>query len=167
MPGKTTGFASFLVPVICLPGKDVYNVAQKARARLHLESGGSMVLVHLFIAGLVTLIVVLLGLTGIRRSGPWPGVAGFALLIFLASWAGGIWLHPFGPTWWGVFFLPFLVAGIIMAMLMRAFPSQGAERNGPLEKQRKAFWGVVAWVVILALAVVIGAGYFFPAEKAY
>lgn len=33
--------------------------------------------------------------------GPWNSFFWFFMVIFLFSWGGGSWIHPFGPTGWG------------------------------------------------------------------
>src|SRR5689334_22780496 len=42
------------------------------------------------------------------------------LILFLATWAGGIWLVPFGPRLWGVAWGTFVVVGLVVALLMAA-----------------------------------------------
>jgi hypothetical protein len=52
--------------------------------------------------------------------GPWNSFFWFFLVIFLFSWGGGSWVTPFGPLGWGVAWMPFLVMGIFMALLLTA-----------------------------------------------
>jgi hypothetical protein len=40
--------------------------------------------------------------------------------LFLATWAGGVWVVPFGPTHLGVTWLPFLLIEILLAVLIVA-----------------------------------------------
>jgi hypothetical protein len=62
--------------------------------------------------------------------GAWTGILLFFFLVFLFAWAGGVWITPFGPTFWGVYWLPFLFIGIIVALLLAAMipPYRGPER---------------------------------------
>jgi hypothetical protein len=53
----------------------------------------------------------------IRTRGERAGFLWFFLLIFLATWAGGIWARPIGPTPWGVNWLGFVVIGLLVALL--------------------------------------------------
>jgi hypothetical protein len=39
-------------------------------------------------------------------------------IIFLTTWAGGIWVRPFGPSFWGIYWLPFLFIGIIIVLIL-------------------------------------------------
>ncbi len=93
----------------------------------------------IFAEFLVSLITAAL-LTGLYRlltrgSGPRKGLAWLFLTIFLATWAGGVWLRPMGPPLWGVHWLTFFLAGLIMALVFIAFmpPGPPAGREETLE----------------------------------
>lgn len=51
------------------------------------------------------------------------------LIIFLGSWAGGVWVRPFGPLLWGIHWLPFLSSGLIVALLFAVSAPQKPPRN--------------------------------------
>ncbi len=61
------------------------------------------------------------------------------LALFLPIWAGGIWLGPMGPAVFGMYFLPFLLIGLGVALLLAAVspprrstaPSQTSYETGP------------------------------------
>ena len=61
--------------------------------------------------------------------GPWDSFIWFFALIFLFSWGGGIWIAPFGPMGWGVAWLPFLVMGLFMALLLSAATPRSSRRR--------------------------------------
>lgn len=44
----------------------------------------------------------------------------FFLLVFVASWLGGIWIAPVGPRVGGVYWVPFLSTGLLFAFLLAA-----------------------------------------------
>ena len=46
----------------------------------------------------------------------WPGFIFLFFILFLATWAGGAWVTPIGPTVWGAVWLPFLFVGIAGAL---------------------------------------------------
>jgi len=75
-------------------------------------------LVAVLMAGL------LVGLTGWRhpsRTGDGAASAVFLLIILtLLVWAGGTWSQPYGPMLWGKYWLPFLVIGLVLALLLAA-----------------------------------------------
>jgi hypothetical protein len=78
-----------------------------------------MFIAHLLTALIIaTLIMIPFYLLG--RVGPWNGWLWFALVLFLFTWAGGVWVGPYGPILWGFGWLPFLFFGLIFAFLMAA-----------------------------------------------
>ena len=52
-------------------------------------------LVSLTVALMVCVVFALITRSGARRT----GFGWFLLLVLLATWAGGVWLRPFGPVW--------------------------------------------------------------------
>ncbi len=78
----------------------------------------------MFIADLLTALIIatliLLPFYFLGRIGPWSGWLWFALILFLFTWAGGVWVGPYGPTAWGFTWLPFLWFGLIFAFLIAA-----------------------------------------------
>lgn len=40
------------------------------------------------------------------------------LIIFVISWAGGTWIEPFGPPFYGFYWLPFVFTGIVAALII-------------------------------------------------
>ena len=88
---------------------------------------------------------------------------------FLATWAGGIWLHPIGRALWGVHWMAFLFVGLVIALLLAAtVPSKQEQSSVELvdpQKERAdrraalGALGVFFWVLIIALIVAIIARY--------
>ena len=81
--------------------------------------------VSFIIAVLFTGLYVLLTRGHVRRT----GLIWLFLIIFLTTWAGGIWLRPFGPMLWGVHFLTFLLAGLIIVLFLVIAVPQRAPRG--------------------------------------
>ena len=73
-------------------------------------------LIALAVASLLAAVVFLL----LRTTGPWASFPLLFLALFLATWAGGIWLAPIGRPVGGVYWLSFLMAGIVFALLLSA-----------------------------------------------
>ncbi len=71
----------------------------------------------LLIAALLSIIFAVL----IRRKGPRKGFIWLLLTIFLATWAGGAWGNLLSPVFWGIFWLPYLLAGLSAALLLWIF----------------------------------------------
>ena len=128
-----------------------------------------MFFIHLLFALSVALMLSAVFGVGLRTKGPWGSVVLFFFVIFLASWAGGVWLDPFGPFLWGHQWLPFLLAGIIFAVLLAAVvPRESPESTVELvdakerQAERKAALtslGIFFWVLIAFLIVAVIARY--------
>lgn len=91
----------------------------------------------------------------------------FALLVilFLTTWAGGIWLLPVGPRVWGAYWLGFLVIALLVGLIIavaraphvpaanpKAIPGSAAERQ-------LSIVSVLALLLILFLLLAIVIGY--------
>lgn len=129
-------------------------------------------LTHLVVALVIAVVLTLIFSMGFRRTGPWPGIVAFALLVFFAAWAGGIWISPFGPTLWGAFVMPFLVVGVIFALVLAAAspprPQDGTtvrmertENYTPSaeERRREVSLSIFFWTLMAILAVAVAARY--------
>jgi hypothetical protein len=117
-------------------------------------------LVALFVAMLLTVLFsVLLG-----AGGPWSGYWIYFLVILLVAWVAGMWVRPFGPTVWGVYWFPVLLFGLIAALLIAAVTkparppgetSRPAERSEGEEEALAAgaavSLGVFFWFLLLVL----------------
>lgn len=132
-----------------------------------------MFLTHLLVAFFVALFLSLL-LIPLRRpqttqakTSTAVGVLFLFFILFLGTWAGGLWITPFGSPWLGVYWMPFLVAGIFIALVV-ATTDQSSWRS----KERKqtesdrvehaalaTSFGLLFWILIMALALAIYAGY--------
>ncbi len=85
-----------------------------------------MFLIHLLYALFIGLGIAWLFGLALGTRGPWNSFIWFFLVIFLFSWGGGVWLTPFGPTGWGVSWLPFLFVGFFVTMLLLAATPRSA-----------------------------------------
>lgn len=122
-----------------------------------------MVFVHLIFALSFALILTAAFAVGSRSRGPWENLVVFFFVLFLASWAGGLWLAPFGPVLWGATWLPFFLAGLlVLLILMAALPTSGRESTVELVDKREraaelraavTALGVFFWVLIVLLIV--------------
>ena len=67
------------------------------------------------------------------RRGRRKGIFWLFLIIFTATWAGGIWIRPFGPTFMGVPWSGFLVAGLVFVLILASFfpqkPPEGRQET--------------------------------------
>ena len=103
-----------------------------------------------------------------NRSGK-TGSLWLFLIIFLATWAGGIWLKPFGPSLWGIHWLGFLVAGLFVSIiLVITTPNRAPKgrretldilekvaRNRELDQITYLTLGVFFWILLAFLIIAI------------
>ncbi len=128
----------------------------------------AMMLFEAATAFLLALIVSLIFAYGFRRRGLWPGYLLFFLIVFLFTWAGGVWVTPFGPKFAGVQWLPFLIVALIIAFLIAAAipPSYSRPRTSESEDLRRArtrevsrFLGIFFWILVVILLAALIARY--------
>ncbi|HEX3593695.1 MAG TPA: hypothetical protein VHU80_01300 [Polyangiaceae bacterium] len=89
------------------------------------------------------------------------GVFALLLILFLATWAGGIWLAPVGPRLWGVAWGSFVVVGIFVALLIGAVSNVEAKAsNVPYGSHpRGPDTSMLSLALLLLLILAIVAGY--------
>ena len=98
-----------------------------------------MFLLDLLIALLIGFLLVLLFSALFRDRTPWGSFWIFLLVVFLVTWAGGIWISPFGPTFFEVAWLPFLTVGIFITILLAATvsPRPSRPQKGTIEEAKR------------------------------
>jgi hypothetical protein len=91
------------------------------------------------------------------------------LILFLATWAGGVWIRPFGPTLWGIHWLTFVLVGILVALFLalsapRRAPRGRRETIDMLERMKKEeeletatylTLGLFFWILLAFLVVAV------------
>lgn len=90
------------------------------------------------------------------------------LVLFLFVWAGGVWVTPFGPEAGGIYWLPYVVVGLLAALVLAAAtppwwrPKAGTDpRAAPntsqeeLAERKRADWLLGLCVALLAVAIVV------------
>lgn len=131
-----------------------------------------MILLHLLFAFFFAALIGGLLVGAFRARTPWAGFSMFFLVLFLATWAGGVWMTPMGGVVWGVHWFPFLITAIIVALLLAAAAATSEPPDttvelvdeAELERERRATaaaFGVFFWVLIIALAITILFRYLF------
>ncbi len=124
-----------------------------------------MIIIDVLFALVVALLctaIIAAGCRGHREAGL---LFGFFILIFLITWAGGIWITPFGPLMWGVPWLSFLLIGILIAVLLAALmppprEQKVSETQEPAAEIRDVtFINAFLWLFIALVIVGILAGY--------
>ena len=118
---------------------------------------------ELLVVLLVTLVLTAIFAVGIRRRTTWNILLPFFMILFLATWATGIWIPPMGPMIRGVFLVPFLFIGLLYALLLTAFipplqpPRTPREKARQAEKEQETFAVLNAffWLLIIGLVIAI------------
>jgi hypothetical protein len=77
-----------------------------------------MVIPEFFISFILAVLLAGLYMLVTRGAGRRTGLIWLFLIILLATWAGGVWLKPFGPTLWGIHWLPFILVGLVVFLFL-------------------------------------------------
>jgi hypothetical protein len=135
----------------------------------HGQKAVNMILVEaLFALAVALFLTVVFAVIGRQAKSP-RRVITFALLVFLAAWAGGIWITPVGPTILGIYWLSVFAVGLIFALVLEgisAFHSRparpGSSENRMDEKEEheiESVLGTFFWILLLAFIGAIVLGY--------
>ena len=124
-------------------------------------------LISLVVALFLCIIVALVTRKKVRRT----GFVWFFLFVLMATWAGGVWIRPFGPTLSDIRWLQFLVVGMLVVLMFALFapmkPPRGRRdtidqleeiaRQKELTQVTYVTLGILFWVifVILVIAVIV------------
>jgi hypothetical protein len=116
------------------------------------------------------LLAVILGLAlsgalGVR--GPWAAPWAIFVVLFLFIWAGGVWITPSGPPILGVYWMPYVLFGVLLALLIAASSSRDSPRESTVRLEDPPGHGAAAsagltaffWLLIAALVITILFGY--------
>ena len=125
-------------------------------------------------AGFITALIIAGTLSylfarNLRGRGKRKGFFWFFLIIFMITWAGGVWLMPFGPMVMGIHWLPFVLVGLVGAMVIslvaqRRYPRnrhetidllERIEESRELEKMTFLSLNILFWVVLFMLVAAI------------
>ncbi len=128
-----------------------------------------MFVLEFVLAAVVAAVLTALSFLFTRRAGRRSGLLWLFLLLFLAAWAGGVWIRPLGPDVGGIHWLGFLLAGLIVALALVATGSPKAphSRQETLDlleemQQKKALeetayitLSLFYWVLLIVLAAAV------------
>lgn len=125
--------------------------------------------IHLLFALIIGLLLAAI-FAGVSRRRGWDLFWMFFLIVFLGSWAGGVWIRPFGPAAYGVYWMPVLFVGVIISLLLVVLlpsppPRETADTVELVEAGEEAssggpmMFGPFFWLLLAVLVVTIGVGY--------
>ena len=103
------------------------------------------------------------------KQGRKGGLVWHFMVIFLTTWAGGIWLRPLGPSVLGIHWLNFLMAGVVVTLIIEVYGSHhvprgrqetlemlaNVEREKKMEEVAYVTLTVFLWVLVAVLAGLI------------
>lgn len=125
-----------------------------------------MLLAEMIFAMVVALLLTIIYAVGFRKQARNWGILAFFAIVFLSSWAGGVWMEPVGPALGGIYWLPFLIVGLMAALLLAAsVPTRPprtrgeALREADSRKEVQSTFGMLAWALLFALVLAVVAHY--------
>ncbi len=125
-----------------------------------------MIALEILLALIVALLIaaLLVGPGRRRAPGPLSGFVFMFILLFAIVWAAGVWVAPSGPTLWGVSWLMFLAAGLVLALLFAALlrpatPGEAAAVEPPPAGEMATAFGLFFWLLLIVLLGVLLAHY--------
>jgi hypothetical protein len=111
---------------------------------------------------LITFIITLVIALFTKR--PLRGLWLFFFIVFLASWAGQLWITPFGPLYLGIAWFPLLITALLFWFLILALipPIAPAvpENNAGEKQSAVAAFGAFFWIMLTLLIISVIAGYY-------
>ena len=122
-------------------------------------------LISLVVALVLCVIFALVTRRKVRRT----GFVWFFLFVLMATWAGGVWIRPFGPVLSDIRWLQFLVVGLLVVLMFALFaplkPPRGRQqtldqleeiaRQKEITKVTYITLGIVFWVILVILLIAI------------
>jgi len=128
-----------------------------------------MVVPEFSVSFILAVLMTGLYLFSTRKSERRTGVIWLFLMIFLATWAGGVWLKPFGPTLWGIHWLAFVLVSLVVVLFLFILIPEKAprgrhetlemlERIDREKKLKEATFltlGVFFWILLVVLVTAI------------
>jgi hypothetical protein len=128
-----------------------------------------MVIPEFFVSFVIAVVLTGVYMLLTRGAGRRTGIVWLFLMIFLATWAGGVWLRPFGPTVWGIHWMVFLLVGLIIVLFLfilipRKAPRgrhetldmlENIEKEKQLEKVAYITLSIFFWILLSLLVIAI------------
>lgn len=102
----------------------------------------------------------------IKKRGPWSSFWPFFTILFLVVFATEAWIGPIGPNFKEIYWLPPLVVGLAVALLLAAATPTGPRRPGiegePIPNPQPGFvlssffWFLIVFLVVLVMFGLLG-----------
>jgi hypothetical protein len=122
-----------------------------------------MIFSDLLFVLLITLVLTAVFVVGFRKQRTGHIIAMFFIILFLATWAVGLWIVPVGPKVLGVPWVSYLIAGLLLALLLTALvplaKSPKARDESSKEAEEKtvaiAVFDLFFWILVIGLIAAI------------
>jgi hypothetical protein len=116
----------------------------------------------MFIADLVValafgLFIVWIVSLAFGTKGPWDSFLWFFIVVSIFAWAGGVWLVPFGPMWWGIGWLPIILMAFFVSLLLASASPRtrrwrrASQENANADAGSRVVVDTIFWVLIICL----------------
>jgi len=120
---------------------------------------------ELLVALVVGFILVWIISKALGTKGPWDSLLWFFLMVGLFAWVGGVWLRPYGPLWMGIGWVPMILVGLLVAMLLTAASPRNHKKFKETKDQsittaERTAVGAFFWVLIACL-LIFGMGHYY------
>ena len=127
-----------------------------------------MFISDLLLAAGTAILLTIIFAVWLGRKGPWAKISIFFLVVFLASWAAGKYMDPIGPPIVGFYWLPFMLFGLVIALLLAAampFTTPSIRKRDQDESARgvetqQVVFNAFFWIFLILLLALIIAAYF-------
>jgi hypothetical protein len=104
-----------------------------------------------------------------RSEGGWLAAVFLFMLFLFGVWAIGAWASPVGPPLWGRAWLPFVVAGVVIALIVAAVspanprPDLATEPRDAASSAVVTVFGILFWLTVIVMLGLAIAGYVWHA----
>ncbi len=115
------------------------------------------ILIALAVASVCTVLLALL--LGMRAPNRIPGYLSFFLFLFMAAWAGGLWLKPLSPELWGRAWLGFVLTGLVFWLALAQFLSRMPTTREHASKVTALGIGVFLYLMTFLLMAAVAMHY--------
>lgn len=119
-----------------------------------------MIFLDLFYVLVITLLLTAVFAVGFRKQRTWPVVLVFFVILFLATWAVGIWITPAAGLS-GLSWVPYLIVGLLFALLLTALiPLSRTLRSDQVKEAEEKAVAIVVfdlffWILVIGLIAAI------------
>ncbi|MEI9935072.1 MAG: hypothetical protein WDM71_09555 [Ferruginibacter sp.] len=118
---------------------------------------------HIIPAALITALFITAFISSFSKR-PIQILSIFLLIVFLAAWAGQLWIIPFGPVTQGISWIPLMIVAITFSFIAHVLlPGKAKNKKvikEPDDGDDEEALGFLFWTILIILVLSIIAGYF-------